>query len=207
MKYQFKYIVAFFLGMILFYSCEDVIELDLETTESRVVIESFLDAGTGEAKVYISKTNDFYDNSLPEMISGAEISIQDSESVSYGFIESSPGIYVVQGITADPGDSFSLTVETNGESYEANAIVPVPVSLDSISVFEFGGNPFGGDDDLALSAYWDDPEGMENFYRIRAFVDGEFQADNYTVVSDGFTGDGTENVVTVSGFEANTSVT
>lgn len=78
---KIKNIGLFVLGLLFFSSCEDVIELELESVESQIVIEATLDASSQTAKVIISKTNDFYDNTNPEKISGAIITLQ-SESAA-----------------------------------------------------------------------------------------------------------------------------
>jgi len=46
-------------------SCEDVIELDLETSEPQTIIEATIDATTQTATVLLTKSNGFYDQDAP----------------------------------------------------------------------------------------------------------------------------------------------
>lgn len=196
------------ISLVLFSACEDVIELDLETTEPQLVIEGTLDAGTQEAKVMITESNDFYDNNAPAQVTGASIQLENENGTSYSLPESAPGIYLAQNVAANPGEQFTIRVTLADMVYEASSIVPSPASLKEIEIVDGFENPFGDNEDaIRLSAIWDDPSGMENFYRIRSYVDDEFQPETYTVITDDVAGDGEELSVPLRDeFEENTTV-
>ncbi len=204
------YFFFFTIGLLVFPACEDVIELDLETTAPRLVIESTLDAGNQVATVVITQSNDFYDDTVPEKISGATVILKNETGAAYTLPETEDGIYVAENIEVNPEEDLIITVEIEGELYVATSRVPYPVSLNEIEILETGSLPFGGDDEgsILLSAIWDDPAGVENFYRIRTYVDGIFQPDQYTVLTDELVGDGKEhNFAIRERFEENTTVT
>jgi hypothetical protein len=89
--FHLRYICFLSISILLLSSCEDVIQLDLESTESRIVIEASLNASSQTATVLISKTNDFYDNTEPEQVSGAILHCKETGN-TYTFSEASPGI-------------------------------------------------------------------------------------------------------------------
>ena len=75
---------------LLFSSCEEVIELDLNTTEPQIVIEGFITDGEGTYSVLISKTVDFYDpNTFPPQ-TGAVVHITDDLGNTETLTETSP---------------------------------------------------------------------------------------------------------------------
>ena len=172
-----------------------VIELELNSTEPRLVIEANLDASNQIATVILSKSNDFYDNTDVEKISDANVSLENENGEAYALIEVSDGTYKIENIETNPGEIFTINIEVEGQSYMASAEVPLPVTLNEIIVSEASSNPFGGggeDGNLMVSARWDDPEGMLNYYRIRTYVNGVFLPEIYTLITDDFVGDGNQ---------------
>lgn len=205
--FSIKYISFLFIGLLLFSSCEDVIELELNSAESQVVIEATLDASSQTATVLISKTNDFYDNDDPEQVSAASITLHSELGDTYTLSENSPGTYTSTNVLANPGESFDLIVEIDGKFYKATSQTPTPVSLDTIIQSNFPGSPFSNEGDILLSCLWNDPRSEENFYRIRPYIDGVFQSDNYTITTDVLAGDGEEITASIAqGFNENTIV-
>jgi hypothetical protein len=206
--FQLRYICFLSISILLLSSCEDVIQLDLESTESRIVIEATINASSQTATVLISKTNDFYDNTEPEQVSGAIITLQSETGDTYTFSEASPGTYVAENVIANPEEVFNLNVEVEDRVYEATATVPSAANLKEITQSDFPSGPFGDEGAILLSAIWDDPAGTENFYRIRTYIDNTFQADSYTVLTDDIRGDGEEITTPIQkGFDENTTVT
>ena len=204
---KIKYIAFLFLGLLVFSSCEDVIELELDSVESQIVIEATIDAGNQIASVNISKTNDFYDDTNPEEISGARITLRNESAATYTLSENSPGTYTAANVLTNPGERFDLIVEVDGIFYEATSQTPAAVSLDSIIQSNFPVGPFSDEGDILLSAVWNDPDSEENFYRIRQYIDGVFQSDNYTIITDVLRGDGEEITASIAqGFNENTMV-
>jgi hypothetical protein len=206
--FHLRYICFLSISILLLSSCEDVIQLDLETTESRTVIEATLNASSQTATVHISKTNDFYVGTEPERVSGAVITLRSEMGDHYTFSENSPGTYIAENVLASTNESFDLSVEVEEMFYEATAIAPSAADLKEITQSDFPSGPFGDEGAILLSAIWDDPSGTENFYRIRTYVDHTFQADSYTVLTDDIRGDGEEITTPIQkGFDENTIVT
>lgn len=198
------------ISLLAFTSCEDVIELELKTTEPQLVIEGTLNATTQLATVIISQSNDFYDNTTVNTLSGATVVLQSETGTTYNLVEFQEGTYTAENVETTTSELFTIIVDIEGKTFEANARVPILTQLNEIEVLEGISNPFGGNGEgsVRLLAKWDDPANVQNYYRIRAYVDEAFQAGIYTVLSDDFTGDGTEqNIPIREQFEENTTVT
>jgi hypothetical protein len=204
--FHLRYICLLLFSLLFLSSCEDVIQLDLASTESRIVIEASLNASLQTATVRISKTNDFYDNTEPEQVSGAIVTLQGRTGNAYTFSETLPGNYLVENVAISLAETFNLSVEVEGTLYEASAIVPSQVLLSEVAQSEFP-IAFGDEGPILLSATWNDPAETENFYRIRTYVDDVFQSDIYTLLTDQFGGEGGEITTAIqSGFDENTEV-
>jgi len=65
-----------FLGVILFTSCEDKIDVELDDAEAIVVIDAFLTDVPGAAQeITVTRSQSYFDSSFPEPITDAFVSI------------------------------------------------------------------------------------------------------------------------------------
>ena len=183
--YKILIISLFTIGF--FTSCEDVIELDLENSAPQTVIEGTIDMTAQTARVIITQTNGFYDEATPVPVENAVVELASENGTTYTLSETEPGIFEVSNLSAAPEQHFRLSVEANGEIYEADAIAPFPVDLTEISSEEFE-MPFDSDasDETSyqIFATWEDQPDKQNFYRVRPYRDENLITNHYTVLSD-----------------------
>ena len=82
-----KYIIPI-IALVLLASCEDVINVDLNTTAPRLVIDAAINwqKGTTGAnqKIILSTTTDFYSNVIPK-VSGASVSVKKQRKFELHF--------------------------------------------------------------------------------------------------------------------------
>lgn len=185
------YHIILFLSLIILSltSCEEVIELDLKNDEPRLVIEAQVDANTGIATVRLTMSNGFYDDISLELVNNATIQITEADGTVKDLQMMSDGFYMANGILLTEGEELSIVVvDGEGNQYNANAIVPHTVSIDSLSVVEAarpGG--FGGgasfEQEYQVFTYWQDKPDTESFYRVRA-LRNDTLLQSYTLVDD-----------------------
>jgi len=129
----FKKILFLFLITISFYSCEDVIEVQLNNTEPRIVIEAKLYDQFQSATVILTKTSDFFDTLTLNTVSGADIEISDNEGNTVTIPETdSAGVYQ-KNFFGEIGKTYTLTVKTEGETYTATSEMKPALMIDSLS--------------------------------------------------------------------------
>lgn len=161
-----KSFLLIFIAIVVMSSCEKVIDVELNDTEKKYVIEGVLTDREGSSRVTITRTKNMDEDNAFEGISGAEVRIEDERGQSTIFHEGSPGIY--QGdLTGVPGESYTLKVNIVGTVYTAVSHMPLPVSLDSLYISE--SDMMGGKDKLA-NVVLKDPEGRGNAYRFVQFI-------------------------------------
>lgn len=167
-----------------FFSCEDVIELDLENESPRLIIEAYVDISSQSAKAIISQSNGFYESTDLIRISDGLVKLQTADK-EYTLLETEAGIYEVGNIVTSPDERLTLTVDVDGQTYIAETDVPHKVSLDTIEKNPFNA-PFGINSDeqtYQVIASWMDKANVENYYRLRPFIDDK-QANVYTLTND-----------------------
>lgn len=184
------YLLSIILVSMILSSCEEVIILDLKTTDPRVVIEADLDGTTGTLEVRCSKTNDFYADSAFLPVSDAEVVLlygkDDSQTVS----ETEPGIYILEGFTVVPGSLYRIEVTIDDITYEAQAIAPKPAQILEVIIepVEIQGPPpeirF-----LGIGTAWLDIPDEENFYCLRMTVNNKLPGSKFLIEDTGQDGE------------------
>jgi len=146
-------------------SCEDVIDIDLNSAEQRLVIDGSLNwvKGSQGNNQYIRLTLSapFFDESVPSA-SGAEVIVTDLNNNTFNFIEEeNTGIYINNSFIPVIDGVYNLTIIYNNETYTATEKL-IPVSpIEYVEQKNEGG--FSGEE-TEIKTYYTDPRGVENYY-------------------------------------------
>ena len=163
------YITAIFL---LFVSCEDIIDVNLNTADPHLVIEGTITNYPGPYSIKITRTTDYFNPTENSGVSNAVVNITDSEGNFETLIESTPGVYQTSTMQGVIGRTYYLYVNVNGQEYEASSYMPDTTSIDFISYDKattFQGEP----DDYYFITYFHDLIDVENYYRLKLYVNSE----------------------------------
>jgi hypothetical protein len=167
-KYLFP--ILFLLASPVFWSCEEVIELDLDENAGLLVIEGVVSSEPGKSFVSLTQTVGFYEENVFPGLSGANVIISDDDGQSWELTETSRGRYTHPDLTGQPGQTYSLDLEIEGKTYSATSTMPPLVSLDSLIIPAGAGAAL---DTITLVALYQDPGSFENFYRFTVKRNGE----------------------------------
>ena len=178
-----KRCIPYILFVLIFSSCEKVIDINLDNVEKKYVIEAVLTDRAGTAKVLITQTKDFdEDNNFPG-ISGATVTIKETGGATTTLTETSAGKYESPALTGISGKTYHLSVIIAGKTFSAISTMPQKVNLDTIyTTDEF----IFTDTRKIVNADFKDPTGRGNNYRFIQYVNGLkekqlfIQNDDYT---------------------------
>jgi len=150
--------------LLLFCSCEEVVEIDLEETEPRLVIEASLvwNHENDDLPLYIlvSKTAPFFSESMPPAV-GAAVKVTTDEGDEYIFEETQPGIYTHEGFTPVLEQDYHLEVAYEEAIYKATESLQTVPELEFVEQTDNGG--FSGED-IELKVFYTDPAAEDNYY-------------------------------------------
>ncbi|WP_297511532.1 DUF4249 domain-containing protein [Flavobacterium sp.] len=181
-----KYSLLFVL-LLTFISCEDVVEVDLETAEPKLVIDANLrwEKGTAgnEQTINLSLTTGYFANEIPK-VSGATVYVTNSSNTVFPFIETVPnsGAYVCTTFIPVINESYTLTVEYQGTTYRAVAPLMATPTIDAIQQNTVQG--FGGDE-IQVKFFYQDNGNEDNFYLV-GVKNAKLALPEYGVISDEF---------------------
>lgn len=180
---------VFAFTAIVFTSCEKVVELDLDESDRRYVIEGLLHDSLGDNCVKVSRSQAFNNQDDFEQLSGVTVQIRNNNTGATNLLnEVYPGVYSDSTLIGEENTSYTLIVEVEGQSFSATSFLNPRVELDSLSVQT---DPFGGGDEqkYRVNCHFKDPSNVENFYRFKGYLleDNQFnQVDGFLAISDEF---------------------
>ncbi|TRX39685.1 DUF4249 domain-containing protein [Flavobacterium restrictum] len=164
MKNKINLIIVMLLA-VFFNSCEDVVNIPLNTDNPRLVIDASLiwQKGTtgNNQTIKLSTTTDFYTNTIP-VVSGATVFIKNSSNIVFNFVETpNTGIYLCSNFVPKIDETYTLTVINNGQNYTAKETLKSVAAITSVTQEKQSGL---GTDFLKLKAFFNDPADADNYY-------------------------------------------
>lgn len=161
-----KRICFFILPLLVLTSCEKVIDLNLNSADTQLVITGNLSAEKGV--VSLTKTIDFDESNVFPSVSGAIVTITDNTGRSEKLRETTTGQYQTTTLVSNVGQTYTLTVQAEGKTYSAQSRVASLVELVSVTVKgRSNSQPMGPDGGkYNLDVTYKDPAGESNYYRF-----------------------------------------
>ncbi|MEY4011479.1 MAG: hypothetical protein RIT22_603 [Bacteroidota bacterium] len=175
------YFFSVFILSFVFFSCEEVIPLNLETTPPKLVIEASIvwkKGTTGSAqKIKLSTTTSFYSDT-PIKVLGATVFIKNSANTTFTFTEvPNTGEYRCSNFVPVIGENYTLTIISNGNTYTANETLQSVASISNVEQNNQAG--FSGKD-IELKAHYFDPVNTPNYYLYRYTYSSQVTSNYYT---------------------------
>lgn len=160
-----KKIIYIAIISLFTFSCEDVIDLDLPTSESKLVIEASIDwiKGTSgnEQQIKLTLSAPYFDSEIPPA-NGALVSVTDSNNNTFQFFEEgNSGIYRNDSFIPVINNNYFLTINFQGEIYSATETLKSVSEIDYVEQNNNGG--FSGEE-IELKAFYTDPANEVNYY-------------------------------------------
>lgn len=163
MKTKFN-IITLLAGVIFLSSCEKTVDLDIDQTPQKVVIEGYVTDIADHNFVKVSKTNNFYSTGRTPRVTDATVMVEDSDGNIYNFVhydgqsEDSLGLYFPEVPFAGvAGKTYKLSVTTEGVTYTAEDQLLRLVPMDKL---EYRVN----------EEEKEDPEDAGRFFEVLLFV-------------------------------------
>jgi len=200
-----KYLYIFSLISITLFSCQDVVDVDLETAQERLVIEAMIkwekETIGNEQVIKLTKTSSFYNNQLVYATGATVVVTNITTSQVFNFIETEDGIYATNSFEPILNNEYQLEVIYNDEVYKATeTLFEAPEIIEIMQSTEEG---FSTEDPEIVLLFQDFLD-QDDFYRI-SFIqtrggeilenekytyDSRFESNN--VLSDFFESDNME---------------
>ncbi|AWI25724.1 DUF4249 domain-containing protein [Flavobacterium pallidum] len=182
---NFKYILLL-IAAVSISSCEEVVDVDLNTAAPKLVIDASIDWVKGtdgsHQKVKLTTTTGFYETEIP-VVSNAQVRISNSSNTIFEFIESpGTGEYLCDNFVPQIGETYKLTVISGGQTYEATEKLFAAPDVESVAQNNEGGV---SGKDIELKYFFSD-NGAENNFYLTAFETNITVFPDYDAFDDEF---------------------
>ncbi|PCH76657.1 MAG: hypothetical protein COB98_05575 [Flavobacteriaceae bacterium] len=158
-------LMVVFLFAFLFSSCTEVVDIDLQYEENRLVIEASLDWKKGttgkDQRIYLSRTTPYFENSSARVINAQVTVINKNTGDEFTFTDLKNGLYIIDDFIPIIGDTYLLTVISENQVYTAEETMMSVPEFTRVEQSLEGGFV---DDILEVTFYFDDPVDVPNYY-------------------------------------------
>lgn len=167
-------------------SCEEVINVDLDTQQPRLVIDAYLkwfkDTPGNEQFIRLSMTGAYYTETVPP-VSGATVFVTDTAGNTFTFTEDgTSGYYRCNDFIPVLNMEYFLTVMVDGQTYTASEIMKPAPDITNVTQESNGG--FTGDQ-IEVRAFFTD-NGLTDDYYLFRFKTNYNAIPQYDVIEDRF---------------------
>ena len=171
--------ILYHILIILFIAsaCTEDYDAKLDSSFSRLVVQGSISNTKKPHQVSLTKSADYFSTSPAPRVSGATVTISDGEN-NFTLTEISNGLYQTDSIAGEPGKTYTLTIDINGEYYEASCYLNYCPPIDSINFGYYDLSDYDIVDSSAsilLNAL--EPETPDNFYMWNVYRNGILETD------------------------------
>lgn len=168
-----KHFSLFLIFAALLCSCDKVIDIKLNNSATKYVVEGVVTNEAGGAQVLLSQTKNFSDNNDFNGVDGATITIEGNGALNV-CTAAGNGVYQANTLIGVPGNTYKLTINIKGNTFTATCTMPQIVTLDSVYVTtdNLNTNKDGSIRKYATVEY-KDPASVKNYYRFIQYLNGK----------------------------------
>ena len=185
MKTNIKFLLL--TAVLSFSSCEEVIDVDVPTANSKLVIEASIDWEKGtlgnNQTIKLSTSSAYFETDTNNIVVGASVKVENTNTNEiFVFADNGDGTYNTSSFVPIIGDNYRLEVIYNSETYLADETLIAVPNIKSITQSTEGAFD---DELLEVNVYFDDPIDEDNYYLTRFYEENDLFA-TFNDLSDEF---------------------
>ena len=199
---QYKLYITVLIALYTFSSCEKVVDVNLPNGAKLPYVDAWITDKPGKQVIRFMRAVNYQENKEPESIANAQITITDvTDSKTYNFSYQSGAYQYDAGAAAIGiiGHTYKLSINWEGQQFEATDTLKRVTKIDSISVKYKGEDDIENDEKVGYYAemHARDLSGGTDYSWIRTYKNGSLNyhvnemvaidASFYENVSDGYT--------------------
>ncbi|WP_298506969.1 DUF4249 domain-containing protein [uncultured Maribacter sp.] len=173
MKSYIKLITLFAIS--IFFSCEDVIDLEVQTAPERLTIEASLDWEKGTSgnnqTIKLSTSSAYFAENQDNPVTNATVKVTNTNTLEeFIFTNENNGNYSTDSFNPIVNNTYDLEIVYNNETYTATESLK-PVT--DITRVEQSTDKGFDDEILEVNVFFNDPEDEENYYLFKYKESGD----------------------------------
>jgi hypothetical protein len=182
-------------AIIILSGCEEVIDIDLNSSDPAFVVEAVIKKDTVSI-VRLTSTVSYFSQEKPDYVENASVTISDGDS-SEELTYTGNGYYSGSKIIGTEEKKYEIEVVYNGILYKANSLMPVKTDLISVTYYKYESqsilNPYGDTVYTITCEFYDTPD-RDNYYMIRFISKSKTQESSYYMLTEKSANDGSISI-------------
>lgn len=172
--------------LALLAGCTDVIDLDLPPGQALLSVDGAITDGPGPYVVNLTRTAAYFQGEALPRITGAVLTLADSQGQLDTLRERSPGVYVTRRLRGKIGNQYVLTIAAEGQTYRAQTAIPRTLSIDSLGTKYITRNTPRDSIGYQVTFHGRELPGTGDYIRFRVYRNGRLwnQPEDLFVSSD-----------------------
>jgi len=166
-----------FFGILFIFSCEDVVELELEESPATLVVDAWINNKPEAQTIRLTTTAPYFDATPTPGVSGATIVVSSTNGLIREFSDQGNGDYVwTPGAGENIGEieeEFFLAIELDGKTYGSATVLNNVPPIDSITQVTEEEDAFS-EESIICNFFSRDLEGPGDTYWIKTFKNDQF---------------------------------
>ena len=164
-----RHIFPTIIILFIFSACTEKIDLELNDSYARLVVEATITDRDDNHRIVLSKTASYFHNDQSPMVDDAEVHISSGD-YRWQLLPHAPGQYIAsEKFAAQVGETYHLEILYDGRRYRASSLMRPVAAIDSLSVRPHAWLP--GHKELLV--HFQEPVETEDFYMWKVYLNGE----------------------------------
>lgn len=159
-----------FCSVVLVLGCEELIDVDLNAGDPKIVIVADLNTAAGTQEIRIARTVDFDEDRSDQPVEDAVVYLRAGDGKVYAFRQQGKGRYTHAQVPLKVGETYFLDVTVDDQHFTSQSALQSYVDIDSIGLTKE--NLFN-EDYYFVNLKFLDPAGEPNYYRYTVSLNGE----------------------------------
>lgn len=166
MKIKTIQTLLFLLVSTCYYSCTDVIDVDVPTGAPKLVVEASIEWEKGsdgkQQTINLSMLTPYFSENEENAVVGAEVSITNIQTGDvFPFTDQNNGMYTTNAFIPVINDRYTLTIVHGEKTYKGEETFMGVSDLQTVNQSTERGN---SSEDIEVNLYFNDPENIDNYY-------------------------------------------
>jgi hypothetical protein len=174
MKSIYKKVVIGLVSVLLLQSCTERINLSLNNSDPKLVIEGEVTDQPGPYYIKCSMSQTYNGSNIYTLINPQWAIISDNTGVVDTLVKYKDGYYQTTKLVGQVGKTYYLKVVHSGVEYTASSTMNAVPEIDSTSTLKLINFYYA-------NAFINDPAGVKNYYRYHIKVNGKSPKNIYPI--------------------------
>ncbi len=164
--------------IVLASACTESLDVDLDSAHVRLVVQGSISDELKTHQVSLTKSADYFSNRPADRVTGATVTISDGEN-TFNLTEISDGLYETDTIIGEIGKTYTLTIDSEGETYTSSCYLNYCAPIDSINFGYYDWSEYYETNDTMLYILLNalEPETPGDFYLWNVYKNGVLESD------------------------------